>query len=57
MWVVTLRDHSGSHHSSASCQVSKADYPTPEAAIAQAAKQLGIIAIYKDQVNAWWEIY
>jgi hypothetical protein len=62
MWIVTLRDHTGSHPSgdltpATSTKVDKTLYPTQEAAIAQAAKQLGIVAIYNHLAHCWWEVY
>ena len=55
-WTVTLRDHGNPHYSAATTQVDKVAFPTVDAAIAQAAKQLGVININPHLVHAWWEV-
>jgi hypothetical protein len=56
-WTVTLRDHGNPHYSAATTQVDKVAFPTVDAAIAQAAKQLGVTELRKDIAHTWWEVY
>jgi hypothetical protein len=56
-WIVSLRDGTTFHSletNPTSTQVDKAAFPTPEAAIAQAAKQLGVITVGP---HCWWECH
>jgi hypothetical protein len=54
MWTVVLRDGTGAHPLATTTRVDKTAFPTQPAAVAQAAKQLGVIAI---GTHCWWEIF
>jgi hypothetical protein len=59
VWTVILRDGTNTHPATADpaplrTEVDKAAYPTQQAAVQQAARQLGIIAVGP---AAWWEVY